>query len=272
MKISTATSILVNYQLADAIDTVIALGFDGVDVWCGRPHLFGRDYPAEDIEGLGKKIRESGLKTVAVMPAFFRYPFSLSSPVETIRESSLAYMRDCVDNALRIGTKNVLVVPTSSIHGQTRAQARKAFLKSMEAVCEYAGPRGVTLNMEVLNPRLSDICCQTKQAIEIIRELGGDNMGLVLDTGHLNLSGESFVSAMDCAGGYLAQIHINDNNGRDQQNAIPGEGNVNFPALADLLRKNNYTGYLSLELGYQYSFNPEPALAQALAETRKIFG
>ena len=272
MRISTATSILVDYRLPDAIDAVIALGFDGVDVWCGRPHLFGRDYPAAEIEGIGKKIAESGLETVAVMPAFFRYPFSLSSPVETIRESSVAYMRDCIDNAKSIGAKNTLVVPTKSLHGQTEAEARKTFLYSMEAVCEYARPRGVTLGIEVLQPRLSDFCRRTEQAVDMIRDLGSDNLGVVLDTGHLNLSGESLARAMDCAGERLTQIHINDNNAKEQQNAVPGEGNVDFLAMADLLRKNKYTGFLSLELGWQYSADPEPVLIKALAVAREIFG
>ena len=271
MKLSTATSILVNYTLEEAVDAVAETGFDGVDIWCGRPHMYRRDYPDAFIEEMGNSIRSRGLYIVSVMPAFFRYPFSLTSPIQAICDDSVNYMKDCVANAKRIGAQSVLVVPISNMHRQTPEEARRLFMQSLAKVCEYAEQMGIRLDIEVLNPLMTGFLYETKQAVQIIRELGFDNAGIVLDTGHLNISGENVKSALANAGDMLRQIHINDNNAKEMQNAVPGDGCFNFEALDRLLKDMNYTGFLSLELGWQYSFDPIPVLEKAMAVTKNIF-
>lgn len=268
MKISSATSAFVNYLLEDAVDQLIQAGFDGIDLWCGRPHLFRQDHSPDSLKKLKEKIDHSGLVTVSAMPAFFRYPFSLSSPLETICEDSIGYMRDCIDNARQMAASHVLVVPTHSLYGQTSEDARKVFLHSLERVCDYAESSGMSLGIEVVYPKLSDYMHHTSQALAMIQELGSKILGVVIDTGHINLSGEDFQAALDNLGDHLLQVHINDNNAQEQQNAIPGEGNFNFARMADLLQRYGYQGFLTLELGWGYSFDPGPAVAEGLQRIR----
>jgi protein FrlC len=270
MKISTSTSVLTNFLLKEAVDRVVSIGFDGIDVWCGRPHLYRQDYSGDHIRTLGGKIKTAGLRIVSVMPAFFRYPYSITSPLKTVCDDSVRYMMDCIDNARVIGAESVLVVPIKSLADQTPAEAREIFVKNLAKICEYAESKDMFLNIEVLTPKLSGFVSKTEQAVQIIQEIGSDKLGVVLDTGHLNLSGESVESAIETAGELLKQMHINDNNGIEQQNAIPGEGNIDFAQVGNLLEKHGYTGYLTLELGAHYSFDPEPALGAALEKTKEL--
>ena len=271
MKVSTATSVLVNYSFKEAIDAVVETGFDGVDIWCGRPHMYRQDYSDEIIKDLGNSIRSRGLHIVSVMPAFFRYPFSLVSSVQSISDDSINYMKDCIANAKRIGAQSVLVVPISFLHGQTNDEARHVFMQSLAKVCAYAEQMDIRLDFEVLNPHITGFLYETKQAVQIIRELGCAKAGIVIDTGHLNLSGENVESALETAGDMIHQIHINDNNAKEMQNNIPGEGCFNFDAMNKILSDYKFTGFLSLELGWQYSFDPVPVLEKALAVTKSIF-
>ena len=270
MKISTSTSVLINYLLDEAVDKVVSLGFDGVDVWCGRPHLYRQDYSEDFVRDLGEKIRARGLNIASVMPAFFRYPYSLCSPLETVCDDSVCYMMDCIDNAKLIGAESVLVVPIKSLISQTLEDARKLFMQSLAKICDYAELKNMYLNLEVINPGLSGFCCETKQAVRIIREIGSGKLGIAIDTGHLNLSGENAGDAIGTAGELLKQVHINDNNGAEQQNAVPGEGNFNFTKFSGLLKESGYTGLLTLELGGHYASDPEPALRTALAATGEL--
>ncbi len=272
MKYSTATSVLQNFSLEDAIETVSEIGFDAIDAWCGRPHLFRRDYSQEQVIALGRRIGEEKLAIASVMPAFFRYPFSLASPMETIGADSVAYMKDCIDNAVLMGAKSVLIVPTTNLLKQTPAQARAIFLNNIGPVCEYAQEKGILLGLEVLNNKISSFVHKTQHALDLIRDLQCDQVGIVLDTGHINLSEESFEAAFDLAGEKLMQIHINDNNGKEQQNAIPGTGNFDFAAMGKVLCHENYTGFLSLELGGQYAADPVPALQAALTAAKRLIG
>ena len=271
MKISTATSVLVNYLFNDAIDAVIKTGFDGVDIWCGRPHMYRQDYSDVFIKDLGNSIRAQGLHIVSVMPAFFRYPFSLVSPVKSISEDSINYMKDCITNAKNIGAQSVLVVPISFLHGQTNDEARRLFMQNLAKVCAYSDQMDIRLDFEVLNPLITGFLYDTKQAVQIIRDLGCAKAGIVIDTGHLNLSGENIESALDTAGDLIHQIHINDNNGKEMQNNILGEGCFNFEAMNKILVDHKFDGFLSLELGWHYSFDPVPILEKTLAVTKSIF-
>jgi protein FrlC len=268
MKISTATSVFVNYPLEDAIEAVIQAGYDGIDVWCGRPHLYRQDHSPAAVATMRHRLAEGSLPPVSVMPAFFRYPFSLSSPNPVIRQDSISYMKDTIDNACALGAGAVLVVPTHSLRGQSTHDARAWFVDGLGEVCACAEARGIKLGVEIVYPALSDFMHATADALGVIREIGSDCLGIVLDTGHLNLSGEDLALAVQNAGDRLIQVHVNDNDARHQQNNIPGEGCFDFARMLALLRQSGYDGCLTVEIGWQYSFDPLPAATQALERMR----
>jgi sugar phosphate isomerase/epimerase len=263
MKTSTATSVFVNYPIQDALDLIIQAGFEGVDFWCGRPHIYRHDQSPAALQQLRQKIDESKITPVSLMPAFFRYPYSLSSPNEVIRQDSIAYVRDCIDNAVVLGARQVLIVPTHSLHGQATADARRRYLDSLAELSSHAEQNNVRLGLEVLYPNLSDYMGSTEDALRAIQAVGSGCLGIVLDSGHLNLSGEDPEGALRNVGDLLLQVHVNDNDGLQQQNAIPGEGSFDFSKLMHLLRSYHYDGFLSLELGWTYSFDPYPAICAA---------
>jgi sugar phosphate isomerase/epimerase len=203
------------------------------------------------------------------MPAFFRYPYSLSSPNEVVRQDSIAYVRDCIDNALLLGARQVLIVPTHSLHGQSTADARRRFLDSLAEVRAHAEQNDIRLGLEIVYPALSDYMSSTEEALDAIQAVGSSCLGVVLDTGHLNLSGEDPERALRNLGDLLLQVHVNDNDGRQQQNAVPGDGSFDFSKFISLLRGYHYDGFLSLELGWSYSFDPYPAVCAARDRVNK---
>ena len=190
MKLSVVSSVFVNYLLMDAIDQIHQLGVEGVDLWCGRPHTYRQDFSREMLQEIKDKMVQENLFPVSLMPAFAHYPYSLSSPIDIIRHDSIAYMKDTIDNAAIIGAPYVLVVPKQSLYGQAVEDSRSRIMDSLDVICIYAKPKGIKLAIEVVYPRLSDHMGFTSDAIRIIQQLGTDNLGVALDTGHLNLSGE----------------------------------------------------------------------------------
>lgn len=270
MKFSSATSVLVNYPLQDAVEKCASLGLDGVDIWCGRPHLYRGDYSDRELVGVRQVLENAKMAAVALMPAFFRYPYSLSSPVPAIRADSVRYMEECIDHAAFFHAGHVLVVPTNALFGQTDSEARSVFVHSLEEALAYAQTRAVKLGVEVLHPKLCRYLCASEQAAELICEMDSPLLGAVLDTGHLNLSGEGFVHAADTLGGALLEVHVNDNDAREQQNAVPGDGTFDFEAMCRTLEEIGYRGYLTLELGWGYSFAPDDVFSEAVRRMRRL--
>jgi len=261
MKLGTATSVLYLYSLQDAISLIAQTGFEGVDIWGGRPHVYRQDYSPAELNELRQIIAENGMSVSSFMPAFYRYPHSLSNPNLKVRQDSLEYMRQCIDNAAVLGTRIVLVVPDLSLVGQTSCDSRRRLTESIDICARYASQYDLKLGIEVLHFDETDLVNTSDDAIDIIRELGHTNLGVVLDTGTLNLSKENPHEAVTKLDDLLLQVHINDNHGGlKQQNLIPGEGTYNFREFIKVLKKNSYSGFLSAELSKEYSDDPVPAL------------
>lgn len=261
MKLATATSVLFFYSIQDAVRMVAELGYDGIDIWGGRPHVYRQDFSPAELNDLRRLIEGCSLQVSSFMPAFYRYPHSLSNPNPRVRQDSIDYMRQCVDNAALLGSKIVLVVPDLTLKGHDRAESLQRFIDSIGEVAQYASQYDLKLGIEVLYDDETDLVNSAGDALAIIRQLGNDNLGVVLDSGTLNLSKEPLADIFETLNGLVLQVHVSDNAGvKVQQNLIPGEGNYDFPALFKDLKKVGYAGFISAELSKHYADDPAPAL------------
>jgi protein FrlC len=261
MKLGTATSVLYLYSFRDAIPLIAETGFDGVDIWGGRPHIYRQDYSPTELKEFCQTIYDHGLVVSSFMPAFYRYPHSLSNPNPKVRQDSLEYMRQCIDNAAILGARIVLVVPDLSLVGQARCDSHRRLVESIDACSRYASQYDLKLGIEVLHFDETDLVNTAGDALDIIQELGQANIGVVVDTGTLNLSKEPLEEIVAKLDSLLLQVHVNDNQGKDrQQNLIPGDGTYDFKELIRVLKKAGFPGFLSAELSKEYSDNPVPAL------------
>lgn len=270
MKLGTATSVLYQYTIFDAISLIANIGYEGVDIWGGRPHVYRQDLSKQELIHLRKLIEDQGLIVSSFMPAFYRYPHSLSNPNEKVREDSIVYMRASIDNAVALGAELVLIVPDHSLYGQTREDSQLRMIESISVIAQYAFQYvDLRLGIEILYYDETDFVNSADDALEIINQLGHNNLGVVLDTGTLNLSKESLKDILVKLDDLLLQVHVNDNQGREhQQNLIPGDGNYDFRALIRILKDLNYSGFLSAELSKEYADKPELALRTTIERLR----
>ena len=270
MKISVASSVFVNYSLREAIRIIANSGYDAIDIWGGRPHVYRRDYNWRDLKELRIFLEENNLKVSSFMPAFFRYPYSLSNPNDRIRQDSIDYMRDCMDSAAILEAEILLVIPGKSLIDQDLEDAKRRNIESIEMVCHYSQDYDFRLGLEPANAFVTDLVNTATDAIKIVDDLNFENLGVVLDTGHMNLVKDSPENAVRVLGDCLLQIHTNDNDGVHQLNLVPGDGNFDFPNLIDTLQISGFRGYLSAELAWDYSSNPEPFVKLAAKRLREL--
>jgi sugar phosphate isomerase/epimerase len=66
-------------------------------------------------------------------------------------------------------------------------------------------------------------------------------------------------------------LHVNDNNGDSDAHNIPGAGKIDFAPFAHALKEINYKGFVSAELGFQYTSDPDSAAATTYATLSEIF-
>jgi len=105
----------------------------------------------------------------------------------------------------------------------------------------------------------------------MIEEIGSERLGILLDTGHANVNGEDLAKAVASLKDVPFHIHIDDNNGDSDAHRIPGEGNIDFEPFAQALREINYQGFVSAELGFQYTLDPDSAVKKTYATLIQMF-
>ena len=261
MKLGTATSVLYLYSIQDAIPIVAKTGYDGVDIWGDRPHVYRDDLSERELIELQQLIVDHDLAVSSFMPAFYRYPHSLTNPNPKVRSDSILYVKKCLDNAAVLGAKAVLVIPDLSLFGQKVEDTRARMVESVAEIASYASQYDLMLGLEVLYYDETDFITNSDQALAMLDELGQDNIGVVLDSGTINLSKEPPDEIFNKLGENILQVHVSDNHSTGhQQNLIPGEGTFDFSSFFKTLKKFDYQGFISAELSKEYSLDVEPAL------------
>ncbi len=269
MEIGLATGVYLNYPLDQTVEKIADAGFDTVDIWSGRPHAYRKDFSEKELRAIRQKVEARGLRVSSFLPAFYRYPYTLSSPNDIVRADSVQYMKECMDNAVVFGAPILLVVPERSLEGQSFEDAWDRLLDSIAQVCAHAEQYDIMLGLEAVNHYVSDLVATSQAALEVIDAVGHPKLGVVIDSGHINLSQESIQDAVHKPGERLLQVHVNDNDSVTQQNLIPGEGNFDFDTLIGELRGLDYAGVITAELAYHYTYDPDPVAALTVERIRQ---
>ena len=262
MKKSLSSFVYFNYRLADAIRRTAEIGYDGIDIWGGRPHAYRHDLSQDEIRELRNLLHQSHLAVASFIPAQFRYPTCLCSNNETIRRDSVTYIQDAVETAAALGAPIVSVCPGHTVHGQGLEDGWKRLGESLNAICTFAAPRGIRIAVEPADRYETDLIQTTAEAMRMIGEVGHSNLGILLDNGHAYVVGESCVEAIQNMGSRLFHVHVDDNNGARDQHLVPGDGSFDFVPFISALRQAGYTGYLCAELSWDYTVDPDRAAQQ----------
>lgn len=259
MKTSLSTFIYCNYSLEEAIQRISVAGFDAVDIWGGRPHAYRNDLYEHEIKYIRRVIDDLGLQIASFNPAQFRYPFSLCSPIENIRMDSVQYIKGAIEMGVRLGASIINIFPGHTLHDQDLDDGWERLADSLNRICEFAGHYNVLIALEPGNKYQTDLINTTLHALDMIDQLGCDNLGVLFDCGNASIVGEDTLTAIENLSDRLFYLHINDNDGKKDQKLIPGHGQFDFLTLIHSLRLIAFDGFISADLGWDYTINPDPA-------------
>ncbi len=270
VKFAQSSFVYFNHSIQDAIRRLHKLGYDGIEIWGGRPHIYRHDLD-DELDDIAALLDELGMVVPNFIPAQFRYPSVLCSFNETVRRESVAYIKDAIDNALRLNSPYVSLCPGMTLHGQDVAQGRAQLKKSFLELLAYVAGKNITLLIEPAHKAETTLILTVAQGLEMIEEIGSAQLGILLDTGHCNVNGEDMAQVVAGLKETPMHIHIDDNFGDSDAHLIPGEGNIDFDALAAALKGIDYQGFISAELGFQYCLDPDAAVKQTLDVLREKF-
>lgn len=129
---------------------------------------------------------------------------------------------------------------------------------ALNRLLDAAEARGVTLALE--NAERQDLLEY------LFCNISRPGLRFCCDLAHENVWGNPKYAVLKTWGHLLVQTHISDNFGQKDDHILPGDGAIDWPAVAGAFPKNTYRGNLSLEC---YSVNKSQPPEQYLALAKK---
>ena len=247
-----ATPRAADIPLEEAVRLAAEVGFDGVELAIGDPK--GLD-PASVKRLLGAY----GLEVPALgTGAAYAEGLSLSHPEAARREGAVSRLKAHVDLAAELGAYVIVgLIRGRAKDGLGPERATECVVAGMREVARYAAGRGVKLLLEPLNRFETDLLNTVGDALAMA-EAAGDNVGLLVDTFHMNIEEPSITGSLREAARRIWHVHVADSN-----RWAPGCGHLDFREIVGTLRDSGYQGYLSAEILHK------PEARAAYARTRE---
>ncbi len=241
------------------LDRIAAAGFQVAEIAV-------EEVGVVDSGALRAGLQKNNLEAVVI--GFGSAGRDLSSADADERAEGIAYGKACVDLAFAAGA-GVVCGPLHSAVGKARVlepderrAERGRALDGLVEVATYAGERGISLALEPLNRFENDMLNTAAQGLDMCAELDLENVGLLLDTFHMNIEEKHLGAAVIEAGERVFHFHASEND-----RGAPGSGHVNWQEVRDALRAIDYDRGLSIE-----SFVPTvPGLQTAVSMWRPFF-
>jgi len=174
---------------------------------------------------------------------------------------------------------NLLVpVPSPLTKELSRDEIRVQTANSLTQLADCCGD-DINLGLEFLG--VSECSVQDlESAVQIIKSVDKRNVGLVLDSFHLYLSGFRFSETELIEPDKVFLVHVNDSEPgdraslRDSNRVFPGRGVIDLKQFGEGLAKIGYDSYLSLELlrPSYWEEDPEKIAKTGRDSLREVFG
>ncbi len=256
-----------SYPLAEVIERVAGIGYDGIEIGAAAPHA-GPDYlgPARRKESRGL-LEANNLALASMLPAPGGGPgFNVASPMVEERVAAIDQYKKVADLCADLGGSTLLYVAGWQIFGTSRQQAWDWSRSALEDIADHAAGRGVTV---VIEPTAADSnlvdCCD--DALMLMREVAKPNVKLMFDTYHVIYRKEVSSDYVRRMGADLHHVHLADAN-----RAAPSDaGKADYRAIVADLKALDFTGYLTMEIGFdRRDVEPDRQARQALEYMRSL--
>ncbi len=270
MKTSISTFVHYRYPLTEAIRRYAEMGYDGVEIWGGRPHAYWEDMTDQIIAEIKSVIDGCGLEISNFIPAQFRYPTNLAADSQAVRSKSVDYINRNIEVSAKLGAPSVSLCPGFSMFGQTRKEAWQVMLDSFCKIIEFTKGMPITLLIEPANRWESDLIVTVDDGLQALDDLGNPpSVGILADSGHININQEPLTDIPGILKNIPVHYHLDDNKGVTDDHLVPGEGMMNFDLFFEKLKETGYRGFMAVELGFGYTVDPDPAAKKSLDFLRR---
>lgn len=236
--------------IEQGLDWAATAGFQHLDIRLGDT---GNEFSSFDgarilavrerLEGHGLRL---GLHTLSAV--------NMAETAPYLSEATENYLRTYVDLAGPLGAGWIVV--HAGFHFTDDHERRlQAGLSRLQRLGAYARTRGVRLLLENMNPEPADaevryLACDIGECERFFAALDPAEIGWSFTANHAHMLPEGIAGFYRHFGpARMEEVRLADNRGGKEEHLCPGEGNVDFNAMFNLIEGEGYRGHYMLAFG-----------------------
>lgn len=226
---------------AKYIKKAAAIGYDVLE-FQAQPLLEMSDEKLKSLKALADEVGIELTYSLGLDRAY-----DVSSPDEKVRLGGVDYLQRIVeqigkmDGTLLSGVSYAGWGTPSYILDDKRPLLENS-LKSMRAIIKTAEDNGVTYCVEAVNRFEGCLINTAQEALNYAAEIDSPNIGVLLDTYHMNIEENSIGDAIRLVGDKLTSFHTGENN-----RTAPGKGHLDWDEIFGALAEINYKNRIVCE-------------------------
>lgn len=162
------------------------------------------------------------------------------------RDAFVQGLRESIAVAERLGCKYLIATVGDARPGVPRQEQHDSIVAGLLEAAPLLEAAGVTLVVEPLNELVDHggyYLVRSQQAFEIIDEVGSDNVKVLYDVYHQQISEGNLIPTIRANIDRIGYFHIADHPGRHEI----GTGEINYRNVLNAIRDAGYAGYIGLE-------------------------
>ena len=168
---------------------------------------------------------------------------SYTDPDPAIRSAAIERTIAHVPFAARTGAVIIIGLLRGIVKpGVDQEQAMDWLVDGLRQSCAAAEPAGVRIALEPICRYETSLVNNALEGLDLLERIGAENMGLLLDTFHMNIEEPIIEDSIRACGDRIFHFHV-----ADSHRWYPGSGHLDFASLLDTLYSTGYQGYVSGE-------------------------
>jgi len=172
----------------------------------------------------------------------------VASLIPEISYGIVKFMKKEINLAHKIGVRRITIHGGEKDRPKRKASVAKNFkvlIKNLKEIVKFGRKYKIKIGLE--NSFLSDRLCRTpKDLLLVASSVRG--LGITFDVGHANIINLGPVEYFQKIRAFVINVHLHDNNGKFDEHALIGKGNINFKKFLKECKKLGYHGPFILEI------------------------
>ena len=219
------------------------MGYQGVELAVREPALVDPEMIANLVDEF-----DLSIPAIGTGQAWGEEGLSFTDPDPGIRCLAIERIKSHVPLAARFNAVIIIGLIRGILKpGVSQPQAMAWLVEALQECCQVAAKSGIRLALEPINRYETSLINSVSEGLGLIKSVGHENFGLLLDTFHLNIEEPSLDASMRACGSRIFHFHVADSN-----RWYPGAGHLDFAAIIRTLAVLGYPGFISGE------FMPKP--------------